>query len=63
MHGLPGQSLEAALHDIKIAAALNCSHLSWYELTIEADTYFGSILRRFQVKMSSMQSKKKVCLT
>ena len=41
MHGLPGQSLEAALHDIKIAAVLNCSHLSWYELTIEEDTYFG----------------------
>ncbi|WP_303961395.1 radical SAM family heme chaperone HemW [Succinatimonas hippei] len=42
MHGLPGQSLEEALSDIKIAAALNCTHLSWYELTIEEDTYFGT---------------------
>ena len=41
MHGLPGQSLEEALSDIKTAAAFNCTHLSWYELTIEEDTYFG----------------------
>ena len=42
MHGLPGQSLEEALSDIKTAAAFNCTHLSWYELTIEEDTYFGT---------------------
>lgn len=42
MHGLPGQSLEEALSDIKTAAAFNCTHLSWYELTVEEDTYFGT---------------------
>lgn len=42
MHGLPEQTTQKALADIKIAASLGCNHLSWYELTIEEDTYFGS---------------------
>lgn len=40
MHGLPGQSVEAALADLKLALALNPTHLSWYQLTIEANTAF-----------------------
>lgn len=41
MHGLPGQKVKDALDDISLAASFNCTHLSWYELTIEEDTYFG----------------------
>ena len=42
MHGLPEQTTQKALADIKIATSLGCNHLSWYELTLEEDTYFGS---------------------
>ena len=42
MHGLPEQTTQKALADIKIAASLGCNHLSWYELTLEENTYFGS---------------------
>jgi oxygen-independent coproporphyrinogen-3 oxidase len=42
MHGLPDQSLEAALDDLRQAIALNPPHLSWYQLTIEPNTLFGS---------------------
>ncbi len=42
MHGLPEQSLEDALSDLKQAIALNPPHLSWYQLTIEPNTLFHS---------------------
>jgi len=42
MHGLPEQSLEEALDDLRQAIALNPPHLSWYQLTIEPNTLFGS---------------------
>lgn len=42
MHGLPDQSLAEALDDLKQAIALNPPHLSWYQLTIEPNTLFGS---------------------
>ncbi|WP_448211043.1 radical SAM family heme chaperone HemW [Colwellia sp. MEBiC06753] len=42
MHGLPNQSLENALDDLKQAIALNPDHLSWYQLTIEPNTAFAS---------------------
>lgn len=42
MHGLPGQSLEEALDDLRQAIELNPPHLSWYQLTIEPNTLFGS---------------------
>lgn len=42
MHGLPEQSTQKALSDIKTAASFGCNHLSWYELTLEEDTYFGA---------------------
>ena len=42
MHGLPDQSLNDALDDLKQAIALNPPHLSWYQLTIEPHTLFGS---------------------
>ena len=42
MHGLPDQSLEEALDDLRQAIALNSPHLSWYQLTIEPNTLFGS---------------------
>lgn len=42
MHGLPDQSLEEALDDLRQAIALEPPHLSWYQLTIEPNTLFGS---------------------
>lgn len=42
MHGLPTQSLQQALEDLKQAIALNPPHLSWYQLTIEPNTAFAS---------------------
>lgn len=41
MHGLPDQTLEQALEDLDQAIALNPSHLSWYQLTIEPNTMFA----------------------
>jgi putative oxygen-independent coproporphyrinogen III oxidase len=40
MHGLPGQSLEQALDDLRQAIALEPTHLSWYQLTLEPNTVF-----------------------
>lgn len=40
MYGLPEQSLDEALDDLKIALELNPEHLSWYHLTLEPNTYF-----------------------
>jgi len=42
MHGLPQQSLDNALDDIKKAIELAPTHLSWYQLTIEPNTPFYS---------------------
>lgn len=42
MHGLPEQTLNDALYDLKQAITLSPQHLSWYQLTIEPNTLFGS---------------------
>ncbi|WP_257266198.1 radical SAM family heme chaperone HemW [Endozoicomonas sp. ONNA2] len=42
MHGLPGQSPEDALYDLKQAIDLKPAHISWYQLTIEPNTVFYS---------------------
>ncbi|WP_339898110.1 radical SAM family heme chaperone HemW [uncultured Gilvimarinus sp.] len=40
MHGLPGQSLAAAMADLDTALSFTPEHLSWYQLTIEPNTVF-----------------------
>lgn len=40
MFGLPGQSINEALLDLKKAIDLNPEHISWYQLTIEKNTQF-----------------------
>ena len=40
MHGLPGQTQEEALDDLRQAIALAPTHLSWYQLTLEPNTVF-----------------------
>ncbi|MDD2162133.1 radical SAM family heme chaperone HemW [Pseudomonas sp. MIL19] len=40
MHGLPDQSIEDALGDLRIAIAQQPTHLSWYQLTVEPNTVF-----------------------
>ena len=40
MFGLPEQRREAALADLAIALDLEPSHLSWYQLTLEPNTWF-----------------------
>lgn len=42
MHGLPEQSLQQGLDDLRQAIALKPEHLSWYQLTIEQNTEFYS---------------------
>ena len=41
MYGLPGQSLDQALADLKQAITLDVEHLSHYQLTIEPNTLFN----------------------
>lgn len=40
MHGLPDQSVEMALSDLKSAIELEPAHISWYQLTLEPNTVF-----------------------
>ncbi len=40
MHGLPGQTCDEAMQDLELALSLGSEHLSWYQLTIERNTYF-----------------------
>ncbi|MFZ0218688.1 MAG: radical SAM family heme chaperone HemW [Candidatus Aquirickettsiella sp.] len=40
MHGLPKQSVIEGLEDLQIAFSLKPTHISWYQLTIEANTEF-----------------------
>jgi putative oxygen-independent coproporphyrinogen III oxidase len=40
MHGLPEQTLEQALYDLKLAVENGATHVSWYQLTIEPNTVF-----------------------
>ena len=40
MHGLPAQSLDDALSDLRTAIAQRPTHLSWYQLTVEPNTVF-----------------------
>lgn len=42
MHGLPNQTLAEGLDDLQQAISLSPPHLSWYQLTIEANTLFAS---------------------
>lgn len=40
MHGLPQQTLEQALTDLRLAVENGATHISWYQLTIEPNTVF-----------------------
>lgn len=40
MHGLPNQSIDDAMQDLRDALAWHTPHLSWYQLTIEPNTFF-----------------------
>lgn len=40
MHGLPEQTLAEALADLKATIACSPTHISWYQLTLEPNTYF-----------------------
>ena len=40
MHGLPGQTVEMALTDLRSAIELEPAHISWYQLTLEPNTVF-----------------------
>jgi len=42
MYALPDQTLEEAAEDVRIACALQPSHLSYYQLTLEPGTVFHS---------------------
>jgi len=40
MHGLPDQTVELALADLRSAIELEPAHISWYQLTLEPNTVF-----------------------
>ena len=40
MFGLPQQSIQQAIEDVKIACQFDVPHISHYQLTIEENTYF-----------------------
>jgi len=40
MHGLPGQTIEEAIHDVDTALSLGVGHISYYQLTLEPGTPF-----------------------
>lgn len=40
MYGLPAQSIQDSLHDLEKVIAAKPQHISWYQLTIEPNTYF-----------------------
>lgn len=40
MYGLPNQTMESALSDLRTAVACEPKHLSWYHLTMEPNTVF-----------------------
>lgn len=40
MFGLPNQTIEDALFDLQSAMDLSPNHISWYQLTLEPNTYF-----------------------
>lgn len=40
MFALPNQTIEDALFDLKTALSFSPTHLSWYQLTLEPNTYF-----------------------
>ena len=40
MHGLPGQTVTQGLEDLQIAMSYQAPHLSWYQLTLEPQTFF-----------------------
>ncbi|AIT09458.1 coproporphyrinogen III oxidase [Candidatus Francisella endociliophora] len=42
MHGLPNQNLEDGIFDISQAIAMQPTHISWYQLTIEPNTLFAA---------------------
>lgn len=42
MHGLPLQTLDEALLDLQTAISFEPDHLSWYQLTLEPNTYFAN---------------------
>jgi len=46
MHGLPDQSLDEALDDLRQAIELNPPHLSWYQLTLPDDDALWDIFEQ-----------------
>lgn len=42
MYGLPNQSYEDALFDLKTACAFAPTHISWYQLTLEPNTAYAA---------------------
>lgn len=42
MFGLPGQDVSAGLDDLRQAIALEPTHISWYQLTLEPNTAFAA---------------------
>lgn len=51
MFGLPQQTIDDALFDLQSAINLKPTHLSWYQLTLEPNTFFINIHPSYQMKI------------
>lgn len=57
MFGLPGASLEDAASDMSTAVSLMPSHISYYQLTLEPNTYFHKFPPKLPVDEDIFQSQ------
>ena len=67
MHGLPNQTLDDAIFDIKEAMRMKPTHFSWYQLTIEPNTMFAAhtptlpdenVLERIEIEGKKLLAEK-----
>ncbi len=65
MHGLPGQTPEQAVADLRQALSFETGHVSWYQLTIEPNTVFHSHPPTLpdEDTLAAIQAEGEACLT
>jgi len=58
MHGLPGQSADEAIADVRQAIELRPTHLSYYQLTLEPNTLFAANPPQLEVSAYARNNKR-----
>ena len=62
MYGLPEQTLDQIMDDLNQTIRLNPTHISWYQLTIEPNTFLPSIRRsyRHNIRFMTLRSSAEI---